>query len=475
MQPGYLLHVIDYKCVDKYKSILYTTYYIAVDGMRYERGIMIEKMKKNKKDIVIYACVLIIFIIVVLLDIIYYCYRDKFEWIDVIMRKLGTRFDCFGITYYSALGKITNLVGVFMTIVSLLFTIFINKIQRSEKNIYGVTYKEMQNSQDSLIQHVLDCTTKVIYLAPIILVCILNFGLCFTGYTLYILCWLSVLLQLGQYIDCFREKKIPGKVAGVILSSVADVEEWRDDDIRMLDIRLDEMSYGIQQTRSWSRVNPMLEVFIEKMIRYGPHQQAILAEHFCRHLCCGQGDRQMPVRHMWNLCLSHLNQKEGLSQKEDFNAEKGNGHALFWGMLHGLLPAMQTTELCQFIDELLDIRKQGIEVCGAVIKEGKNNIRFDLYIVKIRAAMVLIILEDRLEKEYIVTENIAKRIENLKKCGDQFFGKKGYGNKKMNKFIDNVVENIAERNRLKSVFSKLCLDKQNCWHKCRVNQYTDIL
>lgn len=255
-------------------------------------------------------CILLLFVLGLFPDICYYYLRDQWDCIDEISRNMAGFFFPMGITYQTASEKIMNLAGVIITVVGLIISTYMNLMQRLEKNDYGITYKEMQDPKEyPNISHILNCTRMGSYFAPILLIFILNFRLCFTGYILYLFCWLSVFLQVRQYVECLKEEKASERVVKAVLRSLPDAEEWRENDIQLLDIKLDEMSNGIQKARNWSKVNGVFEAFAEKMVRYAPQNQTILSELFCRHFCCGQGNQQMPVRHMWNLYLSYYNQE----------------------------------------------------------------------------------------------------------------------------------------------------------------------
>lgn len=279
------------------------------------------KKDNIKSNVVI--CILLLFGL--FSDISYYCLRDKCDCIGEISRKLAGFFHPMGITYATASEKIMNLAGVIITVVGLIISTYVNLMQRLEKNDYGITYKEMQDPKEHpIMSRILNCTRVGSYFAPILLIFVLNFRLCFTGYMLYLFCWSSVFLQVCQYVECLKEDKVSERVVKAVLRPLPDTEEWREHDIQMLDIKLDEMSFGIQKARSWSKVNGVFRVFTEKMARYAPQNQAILSELFCRHFCCGQGNQQMPARYMWNLYLSYYNRERCI------DLEVENQYAFFW-------------------------------------------------------------------------------------------------------------------------------------------------
>ena len=159
----------------------------------------------------------------------------------------------------------------------------------------------------------------------------------------------------------------------------------------------------------------------------------------------------------------------------------------FWGMACALLSSMDTEDICRFIDDVLNLRKQGIEVCGTAIKNEQNkkenkeektrshNIRLELKKVKIRSAMILILLEDRLGRENIMTVEMAKHIVRLKKYGDEIFLQEDDALKQLSDNIINFMKDMSEWNRLKAIIGSLCMDQQFCWHKCYVNSYVDVL
>lgn len=148
---------------------------------------------------------------------------------------------------------------------------------------------------------------------------------------------------------------------------------------------------------------------------------------------------------------------------------------------------MDSDDICRFIDDVLNLRKQGIEVCGTAIKNEQNkevneeekarshNIRLELRKVKIRSAMILILLEDRLGRENIMTVEMAKQIVRLKKYGDEIFLQEDDALKLLSDNITNFMKDMSEWNRLKAIIDNLRMDQQFCWHKCYVNSYVDVL
>lgn len=432
-------------------------------------GITTILMKRDRqevaKDILI---LIIIFFVLGLLPDVGFHLRDKCTCIDTIILNLYNFFQPFHLTYHSALENLRNSIGIIMSVVSLLLSTYINFVQRLEKNPFGITYRELQEVEKGFGKRILRWTRWISYITPVMLVFVLNFGLCVTGYMLHFFCWLFLFLQLYFYVESFRKDTVPEKVVKVILRSLPDIEDWRGKDVQKLDTRLNEMLVSIQKDGNWSEINLIYEAFLKEMTKYDIEKKALLSEHFFECFCCEQDTN--PI---WNLCILHFNQEEYLEEDKD-------EYAYFWGMLRGILRTKQERNICKLIDDMLDVRRQGIEVCKAVedkslstLQVRKQCTRLDIQKVETRSAMLLVLLEDMFQMNGFATRQIVERIFRLKKYGDEIFEE--IYNNDMLYIIDNVVKDVIEQERLKNIVYSLHMDKQNNIHRCYINSCIDVL
>ncbi len=377
--------------------------------------------------------------------------------------------------YELAFENLKGYIGIIMTVVSMLFSTYINFIQRLEKNPFGITYKEMQENEQGLYMRILRFTRMVSYVTPFMLIIVINLRLCIVGYMLYVFCWFSVFLQFYSYIESFKREKVPGKVVKVILKSLPDTVEWRDKDVQKLDIRLSDMLINMGKAGNWFEIDLIFKALFIETANYDMRKKVLLFEHFCSHLCTEQKDKPLLIYRIWNLYLFLFNQKE--------SSDNDMGYVCFWGMIQGIMPYIHENNICKLIDDMLDIRRQGIEVCANEMQKAnrlynnqqlisKQNVGLDLQKVRMRSAMLLVLLEDRFETLNFKTKEIAERIFRLEKYGDAIFSDKEICNLKY--IIFNSETDAFQQKRIQVVVHKLLMDKEHRWHRCFVNRYIDI-
>lgn len=76
--------------------------------------------------------------------------------------------------YELAFENLKGYIGIIMTVVSMLFSTYINFIQRLEKNPFGITYKEMQENEQGLYMRILRFTRMVSYVTPFMLIIVIK-------------------------------------------------------------------------------------------------------------------------------------------------------------------------------------------------------------------------------------------------------------------------------------------------------------
>lgn len=409
-------------------------------------------------------------------DILYYL-RDYCPVVKRAVHRLYCIFQPWGITYNSAMDIIGGIVGIIVTMVGLFISTNINLFQRSEKNSFGITYKEMQEIVGGKWQKVAKWTKRVSCIAPLMLIPVLNFRLCVTGYLLYVYCCVSVVLQYFLYSSSFSRGEIPQKVVAVLLNEVPRDMDWKADGIQRFDMRLMAVAESLKTERNWLEVEILFDVLLRKLENYDLRNQQIAINHFYRIVCCRQTESMFMVHQLWEMYLEKANccvlRTAGQEEKKE---EDAINTACFWGMAQAAVYELSEQELEVFIDHFLQFREQGINAYSRCVSDGcfeeqdaipedKTDRDLNRKILNRRSCIFLVLLEYRFRKKYLLSEQLARTVVQLKKFGD--CGLDEIEKDEMIGDINKYIERDSEM--FTDIFSQLLTDRANGESRCCVN------
>ncbi|MCD8326837.1 MAG: hypothetical protein LUC90_09235 [Lachnospiraceae bacterium] len=111
---------------------------------------------------------------------VYECIRDCARWA--------------GLHYDNAFQVLSNNLGVLITIVSLFLTMNINIAERSEKKVFGISRKELEDQGMGRWIKFFRVMRVIGFLAPLLMIACIIERWCITGYLLLLFCYIFLVL-----------------------------------------------------------------------------------------------------------------------------------------------------------------------------------------------------------------------------------------------------------------------------------------
>lgn len=365
-------------------------------------------MRKKLGDFLVLAFMVFLMMLPgAILDFIYYLRNICFP-AGKIVNWARAFFQPLGITYTAAFGILNSNVGVLMTMVSLFLTMNINLAERSEKKIYGITYKEIQNVDTNPTYRNMK---RISYIAPVLMLIILNLHCCIMGYLLFVYCYGFLIYHYYLHASSFSRKTLREKVARKLLSYLPVHEQWRADDIQQFDMYLYEVGKSIENEGNWQGVAAVYENLVEFSKPYPAMHKVTIYSHFYRVVYWNQKNPNfMAVFLLWKMWLDKLD--NWIGENEELSEDEW---ALFWGMMQVVVSDASEEQLKQFFDAFLQFKNRSR---STIQMDGK---RLSNRVLHEQSCAILILLERRMRTSPFQNEELLTYVKALFAQGERIF------------------------------------------------------
>lgn len=393
----------------------------------------------------------------VIIDLIYFM-RSENAYAGYIVANLYSHLKPYGITYTTAFNIMSNNVGVLLAMVSLFFTMNINIVQRSEKKVLGIPYREVEDiNQNELYK----LTKRISYFSPILMLFVLNLRLCVTGYLLFCYCYGFLIMHYYFHASSFSMEWARKKVAKRLVNCLPRDKEWSQDELREYDMFLEGVGRGIEEEGNWKEAESLYDMLDKLSGSYASEQRQMILSHFYKIVYWDRKEKNISaIFRLWNLSME--NKDIILAKTKQINEYNW---VFLWAMLKIILKEAEEKELLLFFEDFLQFKLRSKKTLKSVGEELPNRVLCE------QAGIVIVLLEYRLREKLIEQKDIVWYIRKLVDFGDKVFLFQDYNimhtveflsvNEKDAKVFLNIVSDLAMDFKTRSkrcVISNIVMD-----------------
>lgn len=347
----------------------------------------LHKIPHRVKEYVWTAMVfLLILLLMAIPDLIYY-YCPK--WWRPGVWPVGT-FCTFvrqkGFSYTGALRSLKNNFGILVTAISVIITMSVNNLNRSENKFFGFTRSEFVFSKrQSLYRY----GRRMILFAPLAMIVAVNLNFSILGYGILMLCYLFIVIAYFLFESSFSRDKdldcIVRRLYEAVSQNVQDQEDITD--YRMM---LNLMSLWNEKEKYWEGVNFLFRGLCDQAREDAIERRYILCYCFYETMYLRNNDAE---------CDRAVYALKEYIQRGDRRGWTQEDYLVLWGMLHCLLTEGDRDNILCFIAWYVDFPNRSRRLGRKYSQEDTcednsgHNCRIDSQTVRMQTGILLVELE----------------------------------------------------------------------------------
>lgn len=299
--------------------------------------------KKEHKEKYLWTFIVFLFILTVMLipDLIYYYGRTCWSADTNLLGLLCTFARKKGFSYTGSLKTLKNNFSILITAMSVIITMCVNNLNRSEISVFGLKRSDFNFSAKMRIYK--NCR-RMIFPAPLVMIVAVNFGFSILGYEVLVLCYLFVVFSYAYFEGSFsRDEDLVWIVKKLLRSVGEDVRDQEDiSEYRML---LNVMRQWNDREHYWEGANYLFR----EICNISGKDNSVRIYIRC---CCFY--ETMYVRdNKTNEDRAVFTLKEYITQR-DRQGWTESDYLVLWGMMHSLLAGCGQDAVLSFIKWYLD-------------------------------------------------------------------------------------------------------------------------
>lgn len=287
------------------------------------------------------------------------------------MRKLG-------FSYTEALKTLKGNFGIYVTAVSVVITMSVNNLNRSENKFFGLTREQFRFSKrKSGFRH----GRRMLLLSPFMMVCASAFNYCITGYAIMLFGYLFLLLTYYWFESSFSKEKNLDIIIEKILESVPQTIRSTEDiaDYLML---LNTMRQWNEKEKDWEDARYLFQELCKRAREYDANRACIFCRCFYETMYV-QKDEKDYYRAVYALRdYVAIRDKGGWSQVD---------HLVLWSMMHCLFSRCDGNDVERFIKWYMNFPARSREMLSAQKLEYTHGM--DMEITRVQTGILMIEME----------------------------------------------------------------------------------
>lgn len=264
-----------------------------------------------------------------------------------------------GFSYTGSLQLLKSSFGILVTAISIIISISVNILNRSEDKIFGFNRQQLEPFKKIPI---FPYVRRMVLLAPIPMILSVNLGLCILGYMILILSYSFLIITYIFFASSFSQEKALDCVTKKLLESIP--EEIQDsEDISNYLLMLNGMHCWNKDKQYWNGVNYLFWHIYEQTREYASQKMFTLCYCFYNIMYFRKNTENydQAVR-MLKDYITYI----------DIHDWEQKHYLVLWGMLHCLLRKCDDDPIVYFIKWYMNypVRSQRVfEKCGHTIPE----------------------------------------------------------------------------------------------------------
>ena len=299
-----------------------------------------EKILKEKY---LWTLFVFLFILAVMLipDLIYYYSRSYWSAATNPLGKFCMFARKKGFSYTGSLKALKNNFSILITAMSVIITMCVNNLNRSEIRVFGLKRSEFNFSTKMRIYK--HCR-RMVFPAPLVMIIAVNLGFSILGYEVLGLCYMFLIFSYVYFESSFSRDEDLVWIVGKLLQSVGeDVQDQEDiAEYRML---LNVMRQWNDKEHYWEGANYLFKEICDTSGKDNSARMYILCCCFYEAMYV-QDNKTYGDRAVYTL-------KEYIKLR-DRRGWTENDYLVLWGMMHSLFTGCGQDAVLSFIKWYLD-------------------------------------------------------------------------------------------------------------------------
>lgn len=346
-----------------------------------------QKLSRRSKEYLLTAGVfLCILLLTAIPDLIYYYCSQWWRSGVGLLGGICNFARGMGFSYTGALRTLKDNFGILVTAISVIITMSVNNLNRSERKLFGLTRAEFDFSKR---QPLYKYGRRMTLFAPLAMIVAVNLGFAILGYGILMLCYLFVVISFFLFESSFSRDKDLGCIVRRLYEAVPQDTQDQEDitDYRML---LNLMSRWNEKEKYWEGVNFLFRGLYDKAREDAAEKRYILCYCFYETMYVRNGDAE---------CDRAVYALKEYIERGDRRGWTQEDYLVLWGMLHCLLAEGDRDSVLRFIAWYADFPNRSRRMGRKYSQEapGKDNggykCRINSQTVRMQTGILLMELE----------------------------------------------------------------------------------
>lgn len=281
------------------------------------------KRKQNILAVLTLFIPALIVIIAAISDFFYYYYPNVWMSDQNLLGRICICLWQNGITYNGVLGTLKNNFGVLVTSISVIITLSIQNLNRSEGRTFGLKRFEFDVSKRRIVY---TYTRRMVFFAPFIMIAAVMLNACILGYSVLFFCYLFLILSFLWFESSFTPEKDWDRIFEKMYRKMPyDPTDYED--TIAYELLLSGMRQWNDREGEWEGTHYLFDKLLSC-----PEKCSFKKKYI---LCCFFYE-MMYVRNSGAECERAAYELMEYVTKRDIEGWDDNCYLLLWGMMHCL-------------------------------------------------------------------------------------------------------------------------------------------
>lgn len=343
---------------------------------------MREKVHKIEEYLWTFLIFLFILAVISIPDLIYYHLRPYWTATTNPLGMLCTFVSKKGFSYTGSLQTLKNNFSILVTAMSVIITMCVNNLNRSEIRIFGLRRSEFDFSKRMLIYKY---GRRMVFFAPLVMIVAVNIGFSMLGYGTLMWCYLFIIFSYFFLESSFSRDKDLDCIVRKLRQSVEENAQDQED-IAEYQMLLNMMRQWNDKEHYWKGANYLFWEICDQSRKDDCEKMYILCYCFYEAMYMRKDEANYD-RAVYAL-------KEYIKRR-DRQGWAENDYLVLWGMLHCLLTYSDRDNVLLFVKWYLDFpaRSRKLERRYGQENNGASNRRLSSQVIRLQTGVLLIEME----------------------------------------------------------------------------------
>lgn len=183
------------------------------------------------------------------------------SWIKNLLKVIG-------FTRNTALGLLTDSLGMTVTLVTFVLNLSVSFFAHSEQKVFGISWGDLQFEESPSVFSIYQWFLKIGILFPLFIIVALNLGLCAISYALLICSYFIIYFQYNDLTKSYDKEVQRECVIRKMVGYVEHEKDCIDDNVTDFCAMLENIRKGILETEGWNNAWLLIDNFLQKVMEF---------------------------------------------------------------------------------------------------------------------------------------------------------------------------------------------------------------